>query len=159
MAQADVEQRAHDLFESGFHCAESMSAAIVERYAGQAGSEVTRVAAGFMGGMGGTHREACGALTGGVIAVGYLLGRTEPGEDTEEVKALAAEFRSRFIDKFGSATCGTLLGGFGPQEECSECKKLTAAAAGLLSELLDERGLTRNEGACACAPGDGRDAT
>ena len=91
-----------------------------------------------MGGIGGTHAEACGALTGGIIAIGFLHGRTEPGQDVEYARELAAKFSARFVEEFGSANCGILLEKLGRQHNGLKCKKLTAAAAGLLSELLVE---------------------
>ena len=140
MTKSDIEQKAFDLYQSGkFHCAESIASVIVEAYTGRSGPEVSKAAAGFMGGMGRSHQETCGALTGGIIAIGCLYGRTRPGEDIDEVAALAAEFRSRFMDKFGSTTCETLLDGFSQQVE-GGCYQLTATAAGLLCQLLEEKG-------------------
>lgn len=140
MAKSDIEQKAYDLYQSGrFHCAESIAAVIVEAYAGKPDSDVTKAAAGFLGGIGRSHQETCGALTGGIIAIGQLYGRAKPGEDIEDAAALSAEFRRRFIDRFGCSTCEVLLQGFREQGDIEGCYKLTAAAAGLLSELLEER--------------------
>ncbi len=138
MKKSDIEQKAFDLYQSGkFHCAEAIAAAIVEAYTGETESEVMKAAAGFCGGIGRSHQETCGALTGGIIAIGYLHGRSKPGEDIETAAALSAEFRGRFVEQFGCSTCEDLLAGFREQGDTEGCYKLTAAAAGLLSELLD----------------------
>jgi hypothetical protein len=109
-------EKAFNYFQSGFHCAESISQAIVGLHGGDVdGSEVQRFAAGFMGGIGGTHQDTCGALT--------------------------AEFRRRFVAEFGSSNCQVLLDRVNEREDDFDCKKLTAVAAGLLSEVLAERGL------------------
>jgi hypothetical protein len=60
------------------------------------------------------------------------------GQDNQEVKGLTAEFRRRFIAEFDSSNCGAILEALNEREGGFDCKKLTAAAAGLLSELLTE---------------------
>ncbi len=139
MARDEVEKTAFDYFDSGFHCAEAIAKTITELHAENPNVVTTKIASGFMGGIGGTHAETCGALTGGVIAIGYLYGRTELGKDIQHARELTAEFTARFVEEFGSANCGVLLERLGEQHNGLKCKKLTAAAAGLLSELLVER--------------------
>ncbi|MEW6609116.1 MAG: C-GCAxxG-C-C family (seleno)protein [bacterium] len=139
MIREDVEKKAFDYFEGGFHCAEAISKTITEFFAKELSSEIPKVASGFGGGIGKTKEDVCGALTGGVIALGCLFGRMEPGKDLKDVCELTSEFRRRFIDEFGSTNCQTILKGFGEQENMQKCKKLTATAAGILSEILVER--------------------
>ncbi len=139
MTRDEVEKMAFDHFDSGFHCAEAIAKTIIELHAENPNAMITKVASGFAGGIGGTHAEACGALTGGIIAIGYLYGRTESGQDIQHARELAAEFSARFVEEFGSANCGVLLEKLGQQHNGLKCKRLTAAAAGLLAELLVER--------------------
>ena len=135
-------EKAFDYFQSGFHCAESISQAVVDvRGSELDGREAQRFAAGFQGGIGGTHEDICGALAGGIVAIGCLRGRREAGQDNQEVKELATEFRRRFVAEFGSSNCQVILGRLSEREDGFDCKKLTAVAAGLLSEVLTERGL------------------
>jgi len=138
MDKKQVEQRAFDLFQGGFNCAEAVSAAIVEwRVSGRA-AYIVKAATAFGGGIGGTKCETCGALTGGVIALGWLFGRTEPGADKQDAYALAMEFRNKFLDAFGSTQCKTILEAFGQQENLLECKRMTGAAAGILYDIVSE---------------------
>jgi len=138
MDKKQVEQRAFDLFQGGFNCAEAVSTAIVEWY-GAGGTPYTpKVATAFGGGVGGTKCETCGALTGGVIALGWLFGRTEQGADKQDVYAFATEFRNKFLDSFASTHCKTILDAFGKQENLLECKRMTGAAAGILYDILME---------------------
>lgn len=142
MSKEQASKRAFDYFNSGFHCAEAISKAIVELHGGEAdGREVQRFAAGFQGGIGGTHEDICGALAGSIVAIGCLRGRREAGQNNQEVKELATEFRRRFVAEFGSSNCQMILDGLGERGDGFDCKKLTAVAAGLLSEVLTERGL------------------
>ena len=138
---AEIEQRAFDYFQSGFNCAEAVSKVIAEWYTKEPSASIPKVASGFGGGIGGSKGDTCGALTGGVIALGYLWGRMEPNGDKKIVYELASEFRKKFIDSFGSSNCQSLLNGFGEQENMIKCKKLTARAAGILSEMLEDLGL------------------
>jgi C_GCAxxG_C_C family probable redox protein len=143
MSKEQATEKAFDYTKSGFHCAEAVSKTIVELYGDEAdGSEVQRFAAGFMGGIGATGEDVCGALSGGIVAIGCLRGKREAGQDNEEVKGLAAEFRSRFVREFGSSRCSDILEALRGREDGFDCSKLTAAAAGLLSELLMERGIS-----------------
>lgn len=126
---------------TGYHCAEWVSKTIVELHAQKPSSEIPRVASGFGGGIGATREDVCGALTGGIIAIGYLYGRMEPGEDIGTVSELAAEFRNRFIEEFGSTNCRVILESFGGQGNNCKCKRLVVASTRMLSDLLKERGV------------------
>lgn len=139
MSKEQASKKAFDYFNSGFHCAESIAKAIVEVYGSEPDStEVQRYAAGFQGGIGGTHEDICGALSGGIVAIGCLRGRRAAGEDNQDVRALTTEYRRRFIAEFGSSNCQALLDGMAEREDGFDCKKMTAIAAGLLSELLEK---------------------
>jgi C_GCAxxG_C_C family probable redox protein len=138
MTKEEVENRTLQYFESGFHCAEAISKALTEPFMNDGDSYNPKAATGFGGGIGGSHLDTCGALTGGVIALGWALGRTNPGGDKTKVFKLASEFRKQFVEKFGSAHCQTLLDKFGKQKDANKCKKLTADAAGILWNLLTE---------------------
>ena len=135
--RAEVEQRAFEYFQSGFNCAEALSKAIVELFSEEAHTTIPGVATGFGGGIGGSKAETCGALSGGIIAIGCIFGRKEPKDDKKAAYEFAAEFRQKFIETFGSSTCRTILEGLGEQENLVECKKLTARAAGILYTMLD----------------------
>ena len=136
MTREEAESRTYQYFQSGFHCAEAISKALTEILEKVGDSYTPKVASGFGGGIGGSHLETCGALTGGIIALGWFWGRTKPGGDKTKVYELASEFRRRFVEKFGPPNCQTILDKFGKQENAMKCKKLTAEAAGILWELL-----------------------
>lgn len=100
---------------------------------------VTRMATGFSGGLGDTREELCGALSGGVMVIGALLGRASLDEDDEPAVNLAARYRERFLETFGYTKCRELRekivnvpGGLG------SCGALVERAATILLRLLDE---------------------
>ena len=139
MDREEIEKRAFNYFQSGFNCAEAVSKTMTELFSKEPALDIPKVATGFGGGIGGTKCEAtCGAVSGGVIALGLLFGRMEKSVDKQRVYDLASEFRIRFIDKSGSNNCQTILNSFGVQENMFKCKKLTAEAVGMLHILLDE---------------------
>ncbi len=79
-----------------------------------------RMATGFRGGVGGSHRWTCGSLSGGVIAAGIAFGRGKPGESTEEVGVLVQRLLDDFEKRFGSVNCYELVGIPYEEEEWSE---------------------------------------
>lgn len=99
----------------------------------------TRMATGFSGGFGNTREELCGALSGGVMIIGALYGRTSKDEDDQPAIDLVVRFRERFLEAFGYTQCSALReeiidtpGGY------DSCGELVERAARILLELLEE---------------------
>ena len=44
------------------------------------------------------------------------------------------------MERFGSTTCNTLLERFGTQDDWAKCKSMSAEAAGILWEIVQEKG-------------------
>jgi C_GCAxxG_C_C family probable redox protein len=145
MEREGIKKRAYGHFQAGLHCAEVVSKTVLEVSSDHPHSEAVKCASGFGGGIAGTMEELCGAFTGGVIALGSLLGRENPGEELRDCGALIREFKSRFLNKFGSVNCPTLLRGVGEQEDHVDCAKLTAETAVILAELLSEFAERKND--------------
>jgi C_GCAxxG_C_C family probable redox protein len=98
------------IFGSGFNCAQ----AVFAPYAAERGfavDEALKIASGFGAGMARTQ-ATCGAVTGGLMALGLSLGFAK-AEDTEGRAAMVArgkDLLSGFRAEFGSLLCGGLLG-------------------------------------------------
>ncbi len=99
-------QEALDCFlRERFNCAESVLWGVVaaqRRYY----DCVPQIATGFGGGMGGCG-ETCGALVGGIMALGLKYGRTK-GSDIERKQrtgAFVKELIGAFREEFGSLRC------------------------------------------------------
>ncbi|MDO9547762.1 MAG: C-GCAxxG-C-C family protein [Candidatus Marinimicrobia bacterium] len=131
-----MEQDAAHYYQSGYNCAESVSRAIIEHFSATNNLDFLKVASLFGGGIGSSHEERCGAFTGGIIAISYLLGRTAPEANIDLAKEIAIEYRNDFIQQFGTLHCQTLLDKFGPQENSEKCQDLTGKATELLVDLL-----------------------
>ena len=97
-----------------------------------------RMGTGFSGGLGGTHQEACGALTGGVLVIGAMLGRITLDEDDRAAMNLSALFRSRFLSQFGETQCAALRERVLASEELGSCGALVEESTRLLLTLFDE---------------------
>jgi C_GCAxxG_C_C family probable redox protein len=106
---------------------------------GDLGSECARMATGFAGGVGDTQQEMCGALSGSVLVIGGLLGRTSLSQSDRPALDLATCYRRRFLAEFGYTQCAWLRekvvyapGGPG------SCAALVERAATILLALLAE---------------------
>ena len=98
--------------------------------------QAARMATGFAGGVGDSQQEMCGALSGGLLVIGGLLGRRTFDEDDRLALALAARFRERFRAEFDATQCAQVRdlvyapGGLG------SCSLVVERAAAILLELL-----------------------
>ena len=142
-AGKQLKKKVYGHYQSGLHCAEVIAKALLETFAGKAHPEVVKAASGFGGGIAGSMQELCGAFTGGVMALGVLAGRENPGDDLRDCGALANQYKSRFLSQFGSLKCMDILDGFGGENPLN-CVKLTAEATVILHDLL--RGLEQSNG-------------
>jgi len=98
--------------------------------------ELVRASNTFGGGIGGSRKEACGALTGGIMVLGALWGRVSASENDDAVYALADTFRQRFLDEFGETLCEPLRDQQ-PEGE-KRCAGVVERAARLLADLIEE---------------------
>jgi C_GCAxxG_C_C family probable redox protein len=140
MENKEIRKKVYGHYQSGFHCAEVITKTVLEMFSQKAHPEATKAASVFGGGIGGSTEELCGAFTGGVITLGYLMGRDTPGDDMRDAGALVKEFKSRFLNQFGSLNCRKLLFDFDEQENPLGCVKLTAETSVILANLLNQFG-------------------
>jgi C_GCAxxG_C_C family probable redox protein len=145
MNRKEIEQKTFQYYHSGFHCAEAILKTFVDLFGKEPDQSITRFASGFGGGIGGSCSETCGALTGGIIVMGWLLGRKDPCDDKQRIFSLSAELRNRFLQSFHATNCRVILDSLGPQENKLKCKKLTAETAGMLYELLERENVLIGE--------------
>lgn len=98
--------------------------------------QTRRMTTGLAGGVGGTHQELCGALSGGVLLIGALHGRTRPDEDDSQCMTLVSRYRERFVQELGTTHCGDLRAmGYGSDGKWP-CSVLVERAARVLLETL-----------------------
>lgn len=97
-------------FNSGLNCAESVLLTLSGRLAGKnSASIIPRIATGFGGGVG-RNGDMCGAVSGGVMAIGLALGRDKAEHSKEACYAAVDRFYADFVKEFGSSKCRELTG-------------------------------------------------
>lgn len=99
-----------------------------------------QLVSGLAGGVGSSRQEMCGALSGGVIVIGGLLGRQSAEEDDADASALAAEYRNRFLAELGDTQCDRLRRVIEAPDGPGTCAPLVEQSAAILLELLDGSG-------------------
>lgn len=140
-----VEKRAKKLFDSGFYCAESVLQAVAEDAAIHS-PLIPKISTGFCGGIS-RSKGMCGAVTGGVMALGMILGRTSPDMPPDDTYLKVRELLITFETQFGSSNCFDLTGcDFNEAMDrqrwkesgmASKCKEFTGAAARMVTEIID----------------------
>lgn len=91
-------------------------------------NELSTLTVAFGGGIGGTFDEGtCGALTGAVMALGFIE------SDPEKLKTYSKELFEKFQDKYESVTCGKISKNGEDKTLCTEC---CVYAGEVVSDLL-----------------------
>ena len=132
-----IMQKAGDLMDAGYHCSEAILLAAGGHYLGEVSPQAVRMSTPFAGGVGSTHLELCGALTGGLMVIGGLAGREDATTNDDNCQALAAALRAEFLRSFGWLKCQDLKDhwiGISGQESC---RLLVEKAAGVLVEVIE----------------------
>ena len=110
-----IRQEAEEFIRKGrLSCSESVVYTIRKNVVPEMPEELIAASTGFAGGIGGSH-DACGAVTGSVICIGYLFGRTQPNSDDPKKKKcgkLAFELQESFKKKYKTINCGELTNDF-----------------------------------------------
>lgn len=141
--------RALDLFRRGFSCSQAVFTPFAEAM-GLDRDAALRLSQPFGGGIA-RRGSLCGALTGGLLAIGLKHGRTRPDDDAarDTTYRLSREFMDRFARSFGAADCRDLLGcdigtpaGAADAEarglHAKVCEKVVAGAVRMIEEVLAE---------------------
>jgi C_GCAxxG_C_C family probable redox protein len=112
---------ADECFASGYNCAESVLRGVCHAQGTSLPDACLRMATPFGGGVG-RSEDLCGALSGGVLAIGASLGRTDAREDKTKSYDAAKRLFSGFVAATGSPKCIVLnKGEFGTPEHRARC--------------------------------------
>ena len=117
-----VKEIAGELFDKGHSCTRS----VLQATAGSSNQELLAATAGFSCGIG-KSGCLCGAITGGIMALG-LKWRADR----------SADLMSAFKEAFQTTCCRGLSKSYawGSEEHQANCRKITVTTAGLVEELL-----------------------
>lgn len=97
-------------FTDDYNCAQSVLTAFLD-HKGLGFKQAVHLAAGLGGGVG-LQGKTCGAVTGGVLAIGVLNGQeiSNLGESKNETYRVVMRFLKRFKKEFSSQMCNDLVG-------------------------------------------------
>ncbi|MBU1100210.1 MAG: C-GCAxxG-C-C family protein [Bacteroidetes bacterium] len=97
-----------DYFQNGYCCAESVLLAVAEAYNIKS-DLIPKIATGFCTGIAKTD-SLCGAMTGGILGINVLTGRTEPNADRTENYELIQDLTEYFRENFKELSCKGVCG-------------------------------------------------
>ncbi|MCK8825510.1 C-GCAxxG-C-C family protein [Fuchsiella alkaliacetigena] len=123
---------AEDYFRNqGFLCSEAILITINELLGKEFSSQVVKLASGFPKGLGNSGC-LCGAVSGGVMALGFKYGRTEPGAAMPKSLPNSAALHDYIQDEYGSTCCRVLTSSFvefDSPERIEHCIEITGKVA------------------------------
>ena len=119
--------------EEGLNCAEKILYGANEVYKLGLDKQALKVASGFGGGMG--IEDVCGAITGGIMAIGCFFA----DENTSEIKKtrdLAKMFFAKYEAEMGYIDCAPLKKEYKAEEK--KCGDVILKAAEILDEIIQD---------------------
>ena len=133
-----AKKKAEELYRSGqFLCSEAVFWVANEYMGNPVPADMVRLASGFPVGMG-MAGCACGAVTGGIMALGLKYGRSAPAISTPGMFEAAKELHDRFKQRRKTVCCRTLIKSFdfGSPEHMEQCIAITGEVAADVIDLL-----------------------
>ncbi len=107
---------------------------------------IPRIATGFCSGMARTG-GMCGAVSGGIMAIGLYLGRTLPTDNIDPCYQAVHTFLENFTAQFNALSCLELTGvhlgtaegqaAFNKKGKINDCTNYVGEAARLVVEIVD----------------------
>ncbi len=134
-----IRQTAENYYRNGdFYCSESIVKTIKDEFGLPLPDDIIALASGFPVGIG-SSGCTCGAVVGGVMALGMFFGRTQ-GKDTRVklVMALSHELHDLFKARHKVLCCRVLTRGMvlGTPEHMSQCIAFTGEVAEETAKII-----------------------
>ncbi len=128
----DARETAEKYFREGdFFCSEAVLTTINDALGQEFDPSVVKLASGFPIGVG-KSGCLCGAVSGGVMALGLAYGRSKPGGEMPKSFPNNAALHDFIIDKYGSTCCRVLTKDFeefASQARAEHCISITGEVA------------------------------
>lgn len=143
MDSQSLRHTAESLYREGrLLCSEAIVYTFNEALGRPYAPEIVKLASGFPVGMGGLGSGGCtcGALAGGVMVLGMVYGRCDPGSEAPLILEKAKELHDWFREQKGSTCCRVLIRGleFGSAEHIKQCVSFTGDVAERVATMLAE---------------------
>ena len=121
----EARNKAGNYFKEGYNCAEAIFLTYRELLAPELDPAMVKLMTGFGSGIG-ESGCMCGALTGSIVALNMVKGRTTNQLSRNEAYQLAREFTELFTEKYGVTCCRSLNPyPFETKEHLTNCLKIT----------------------------------
>lgn len=134
-----IKEDAENLFREGkFYCSEALVTSIKRNFELDISDKMIALASGFPVGIG-KSKCTCGAVSGGVIALGYFFGRTEGGDPkVENLLKLTNELQQSFKDNHNVLCCSILTKDLdmASGEHKKQCVSFTGEMAKKTAEII-----------------------
>ena len=131
-------KHAKECWQSGFNCAESVLRGVCHARGVELPDGAKRMATPFGGGVG-RSEDICGALVGGVLAIGAATGRTSPDEDKMRSYDAARDLFEEFRKRYGSTCCKVLnKSDFRSPEHRTRCGEFVEGATTMALQVLSK---------------------
>ena len=134
-----VRNDAEESFRRGdFYCSEAIVSSIKENFEVDMPDEMIAMASGFPVGIG-KSKCVCGAVSGGVLSIGYFFGRTKGGDPkVQRTLELANELQASFRKNHGCLCCHVHTRGMdmGSGEHKAQCISFTGEIAEKAAEII-----------------------
>lgn len=118
---------------------------------------IPAIATGLCGGIGRTCR-LCGAVSGGVLGLNLVFGRSTPAEKPDRNHKAVQPFLKQFESEFGNLDCEKLLGcrldtpegqqAFFAGLRAEKCEKFVEGSARIAAEIIQKQ--TEASSGCGC---------
>lgn len=132
-------RHADECWIKNLNCAESVLRGVCFAQNVELTDQGLKMSTPFGGGIG-RSEDICGALVGGVLAIGVSLGRTAPDEDRYASYDAAARLHKEFEALFRSTCCKVLnKSDFKTPEHRTRCGEYVGGATRLAIQILRER--------------------
>lgn len=152
---ATIKERARKNFSKGFNCAECVFEAVLAHVETNLPKDVLKVATGFGGGVG-LFGDTCGAISGAVLAVSAVVGRSQlPENDDRKAAMMAAsqqlygkpglyrifnQIPNKVKEKYGHTLCREIAAKWHDQWLCRDhalhCREIITDSAELAATLI-----------------------
>lgn len=134
-----IKSDAEGLFRRGeYFCSEAIVSSIRSNFELDMPEEMIAMASGFPVGIG-RSKCVCGAISGGIIAIGYFFGRTSGGDPkVEKALALANELQEEFKKNHKVLCCHIHTKGMdmASGEHKDQCVGFTGEVAEIASNII-----------------------
>jgi C_GCAxxG_C_C family probable redox protein len=136
----EVRNIAEGYFERGeFYCSEAVVKTINDELGKPFGDDITKLASGFPIGIG-KSGCLCGAVSGGVMALGMVYGRCHLEPMDDKMFIVSAQLHDHIKNIYKSTCCRVMTRNFEfqSQERRAHCIKITGEVAAFIAQKLIE---------------------